>query len=306
MPASGGRAQGAFLKANDGGFPIHGDVRHRPLPAVRLHVYGAGPPCQPWARGGKRKGLRDERGGLYFEAMRLIYHNRPLAIFIENNDLLMGFDGGRFVRSVTGLLRTWGYVAQAARVRACDHGLPTPRRRAYIVGLHRDVGVDGFCWPPPVQPMDLESLLDPTEAEDSADRLPEAAGAAFAAGRAASRAAGGAVPPGRDWIVNVHHSRGWAAAGSRPTTHCPTLAAACAEGPWVGSRGRHLRVGEAARIQGVPAGALTWPRRGVAFKLLGNTMSGAVVSRLAVLFLSACGGHGGRRTPGLAAGRRTS
>ena len=56
----------AFMRTNHPGVPLYCSVASRPVPATRLHLYAAGPPCQPWAPGGRRRGLDDERAALFF------------------------------------------------------------------------------------------------------------------------------------------------------------------------------------------------------------------------------------------------
>ena len=134
----------------------------------------------------------------------------------------------------------------------------------------------------------LSGLLDPRSPDEDRARRPAAPAAREAIDRAATLAAGGAIPDGEDWIVNAHHSREWAAAASKPSTCCPTLTASCRTGPWVGSRGRYLRVPEAARIQGARAAALTWSGcKADHFKLLGNTMAAPVIAQLVAGFARA-------------------
>src|SRR5260370_23149059 len=43
-----------------------------------------GPPCQPFSTGGGRAGLKDPRGNLIFEYVRLIDEIRPRAFVLEN------------------------------------------------------------------------------------------------------------------------------------------------------------------------------------------------------------------------------
>ena len=136
-----------FIRGNDAVVPIFPDVRTRPFPAERLHLYAAGPPCQPWAPGGRRQGADDPRAGLFYEALRLIYHNRPLCVILENSSLLFSYEGGAYLRRVLDLLTGWGYAAWASRIAAKECGLPTLRRRLYIVAMHEDLRA-----PAPVRP----------------------------------------------------------------------------------------------------------------------------------------------------------
>lgn len=43
-----------------------------------------GPPCQSWSEGGKQLGLKDERGQLFLDYLRLIKEKHPKFFIIEN------------------------------------------------------------------------------------------------------------------------------------------------------------------------------------------------------------------------------
>jgi site-specific DNA-cytosine methylase len=91
----------AFIKAKFAQVPLFGDVRTRPIPSVRLHLYGAGPPCQPWAPGGLRRGMVDVRAELFFESLRFIFFNRPFLFLFENSELVRTYRRGSFLRAIT-------------------------------------------------------------------------------------------------------------------------------------------------------------------------------------------------------------
>jgi hypothetical protein len=56
-----------------------GDRRHKPMPGPPIAIYVAGPPCQPWARWGKKLGDADRRAPLLDQVLATVAGNRPLA-----------------------------------------------------------------------------------------------------------------------------------------------------------------------------------------------------------------------------------
>ncbi|SMN00822.1 DNA repair protein RadC [uncultured Candidatus Thioglobus sp.] len=56
----------------------------------------AGFPCQPFSKGGYRKGFEDTRGTLFFEVARIIKEHNPNYILLENVQNLVTHDDGRY------------------------------------------------------------------------------------------------------------------------------------------------------------------------------------------------------------------
>ena len=51
----------AFCRRNHFSHAHYSDVTRRPLFIPHVHLYVAGPPCQPWSSFGLRKGAEDKR-----------------------------------------------------------------------------------------------------------------------------------------------------------------------------------------------------------------------------------------------------
>jgi DNA (cytosine-5)-methyltransferase 1 len=124
-------------------------------------------PCQPFSNSGLKRGLDDERGGLFFEIKRLIMGSRsrrvmshigPRAFLLENvagiatnggpsgkvSELHVGGArkiGNTMLRLEYELSGMRDYDVAWAEVVSSDFGSPQVRRRVFIVGVHRDLGV---------------------------------------------------------------------------------------------------------------------------------------------------------------------
>ena len=291
-----------FLLANHG-IVASADVRARAFPSVRIHLYAAGPPCQPWAPGGKRRGLQDEKGraDLFFECLRFLHVNRPYLFLLENSSLLLSYDEGRFVRAVKAMCRAWGYRVWGDRVHTHLQGLPHHRSRTYLVGVHADCSSSAFRWPAALPPMEARALLSAEDQADDPLARPRGATPARAVDIACRRVREeGGRYQGVDTFVNVHHGAKWTEQGSRPSVALPSLTFALrrAPKPWIVSRGRHVSMLEAARFQGVDPAGFDWPPdAGDGFGLLGNTMSANVVCRVVCRLLPCVDGRWAAQDP---------
>ena len=84
-----------FAKNNHRPEEIHARVEERPLPEEAVMIYAAGPPSQPWARGGKALGEDDPRAAIFDKSVRLIVTNRPLAFLLEESDKVPSYQQGK-------------------------------------------------------------------------------------------------------------------------------------------------------------------------------------------------------------------
>jgi DNA (cytosine-5)-methyltransferase 1 len=142
-------ACGSYEK-NIGQRPVQMDVRDllrmaksgwHPGP---LDLIVADPPCAPWSRAGKKKGLDDERDMLAV-TVELIGILRPRAYLIGNIPGLQDANAWPTVQKFIGGLMKHGYcAADYACLDAADYGVPQHRVRPYWYG-HRE----GHClvWP---------------------------------------------------------------------------------------------------------------------------------------------------------------
>lgn len=108
----------------------------------------ADPPCTPWSRAGKRKGLEDERDMLR-ETVAIIEVLAPRAWLIAN---VPGLDEADHWKNVVqpvlgGFARRAGYCVDYASLDAADYGVPQHRVRPFWFG--HPVGTECLRWPDP-------------------------------------------------------------------------------------------------------------------------------------------------------------
>lgn len=112
----------------------------------------AGFPCQAFSIAGKRGGFEDTRGTLFFEVARIIKEKRPKAVFLENVKGLASHDRGKTLKTILNTLREdlEYYVPDPQIMNAKDFGIPQNRERIFIVGFRKDLKIENFEYPSPV------------------------------------------------------------------------------------------------------------------------------------------------------------
>lgn len=96
----------------------------------------ASPPCQPYSAAGAGLGADDPRDG-WPATLALIESIRPTWVIIEN---VVGCPAILWSEAIARL----GYAVSSATLDAADWGLPSHRRRVFIVA-----GPTGYQWPTP-------------------------------------------------------------------------------------------------------------------------------------------------------------
>jgi DNA (cytosine-5)-methyltransferase 1 len=122
-------------------FPHHpalGDVTRidaQSLPDFDLLCGGF--PCQSFSINGKRHGLDDPRGALFFDIARIAKIKQPRFLFLENVKGFLSDTGGQTAQYCFATLDELGYDCQWQVLNSKDFGLPQNRERVFIVGHHR-------------------------------------------------------------------------------------------------------------------------------------------------------------------------
>ena len=96
-------------------------------------------PCQPFSVAGKRKGIADERGDLFFELARILEAKRPRYFIFENVPGLLGIEKGQTFKVILETLSKLGYCVEWLVHDSAGFGVPQSRKRVYLAGC---LGVD--------------------------------------------------------------------------------------------------------------------------------------------------------------------
>lgn len=104
------------------------------------------PPCQAFSIAGKQEGFNDERGILFFDALRIIKSKKPKYALMEN---VKGLAGKKFKNEFNSMLKELkeaGYINHWKVLNSKDYGVPQNRQRVFIVSVRNDIEND-FSFP---------------------------------------------------------------------------------------------------------------------------------------------------------------
>lgn len=103
-----------------------------------VDLYVGGSPCQSFSIGGKRKGLEESRGTLFYEYARLVKECSPKVFIYENVTGMLNHDGGRTWKIISEIFNELGYFWTYWILNSKDFGIPQNRKRIYVVGFRKD------------------------------------------------------------------------------------------------------------------------------------------------------------------------
>lgn len=108
------------------------------LPDCDLIFYS--PPCQAFSVAGKELGFGDERGVLFFDALRVIKHKQPKYAIMENVKGLAQKKFSNEFHIMLDELDKAGYKNYWKVVNAKDQNFPQNRERVFVVSIRKDIG----------------------------------------------------------------------------------------------------------------------------------------------------------------------
>lgn len=102
----------------------------------KVDIIVGGSPCQSFSSVGKRKGLKDDRGNLIYEYIRIIEECQPSVFVFENVKGLLTHDKGKTWKNV--VLKDFesiGYKLYYEVLNSKDYGIPQHRDRLFLIGF---------------------------------------------------------------------------------------------------------------------------------------------------------------------------
>jgi len=112
-----------------------GDVKAiNPSKLPKINIITFGFPCQDLSVAGQRKGLRGERSGLFFEAVRIIRASTPEIFIFENVEGLLTSDNRKAFIQVLGEIADLGLYECEWQLLNTSWFLPQNRERVYFIG----------------------------------------------------------------------------------------------------------------------------------------------------------------------------
>ena len=130
------------------GFTPSGDITKIDAEDVPDHdLILGGFPCQAFSVAGRRRGLEDARGTLFFDIARIAEAKQPKAMVLENVKGLINHDKGRTFELMLTMLNEIGYVVDFEVLNSKYFGVPQNRERVFIVVVRSDL-MDTEPWEP--------------------------------------------------------------------------------------------------------------------------------------------------------------
>ena len=120
----------------------------------KVDILVGGSPCQAFSMVGKRLGLDDVRGTLFYDFARVVNQSQPKVFIYENVRGLINHDEGRTWQVVQDVFHDLGYKIYSKVLNSRDYGIPQNRERIFVIGF-KDKQID-FTFPKPIQ---LESTM---------------------------------------------------------------------------------------------------------------------------------------------------
>ena len=120
---------------------IKGDIRNIKEDDFPNDIDGiiGGPPCQSWSEAGSLKGIRDARGQLFFEYIRILEAKRPKFFLAENVSGMLANRHSKVVENIIAIFEECGYDVTVTLVNAKNYGVAQERKRVFYIGFRKDL-----------------------------------------------------------------------------------------------------------------------------------------------------------------------
>jgi DNA (cytosine-5)-methyltransferase 1 len=144
----------------------------------KVDVVTGGFPCQAFSYAGKKLGLADARGTLFYEFARVIKEVNPLICIGENVRGLLSHEKGKTLAGMISILDEIGYHVMPIRVlKAINYNVPQKRERLILVGVRKDIKI-AYEYPEPYRK--IYTLKDALKKGDLYDcDVPQSEGAKY-------------------------------------------------------------------------------------------------------------------------------
>ena len=107
-----------------------------------VDIVTGGFPCQAFSYAGKKLGLEDARGTLFYEFARAVKEVNPPICIGENVKGLLSHEKGETLKGMVSILDEIGYnVVPVQVLKAINFKVPQKRERLILVGIRKDIDI---------------------------------------------------------------------------------------------------------------------------------------------------------------------
>lgn len=139
----------ATYKANHPNtYLIESDIRQITRKDIEKYINGeidgiiGGPPCQSWSEAGSLKGIKDARGQLFYDYIRILKEFSPKFFLAENVSGMLADRHSIAVKNILEMFDDVGYNVTFTMVNAKDYGVAEERKRVFYIGFRKDLNID--------------------------------------------------------------------------------------------------------------------------------------------------------------------
>lgn len=104
-----------------------------------LDLLSGGYPCQSFSYAGKRLGIDDVRGTMFYYYAEFLRQLQPKMFLAENVKGLTTHDGGKTLQTMLDVFKELGYEVEWKVLDAWDYGVAEKRQRVVIIGSRNDL-----------------------------------------------------------------------------------------------------------------------------------------------------------------------
>lgn len=160
---------------------LEGDIKNLSFTKYegKVNIVTGGFPCQAFSYAGKKLGLNDARGTLFYEFARAVQEVKPEICIGENVRGLLNHEKGKTLQGMISILDEIGYrvVSPVKVLKAINFNVPQKRERLILVGVRKDIW-DEYEYPKPYKK--IYNLKDALKKGSLFQRdVPESAGSKY-------------------------------------------------------------------------------------------------------------------------------
>lgn len=104
-----------------------------------VDLLSGGYPCQAFSYAGKKLGLEDTRGTLFYSYAEILKELKPKIFLAENVKGLVSHDSGRTLQTMIDVFEEVGYHVYYHVLNAIDYEVAQKRERIVIIGVRNDI-----------------------------------------------------------------------------------------------------------------------------------------------------------------------
>lgn len=130
---------------------LEGDVKEFNFSEYKdkVDIVTGGFPCQAFSYAGKKLGLSDARGTLFYEFARVVKEVNPPICIGENVKGLLSHEKGKTLEGMISILDEIGYnIVPVQVLKAINYNVPQKRERLILVGIRKDIEIE-YEYPKP-------------------------------------------------------------------------------------------------------------------------------------------------------------